>query len=97
MLYGIDQPGCEITLAFLDILHYTPTVSSAPYERGTYGSNADIDKSDAGIGIAVLSPRTHDDDGPRRTRRPQSIRESLLCKVSSASCSGSTQFLFDSL
>ena len=44
-------------------MYYTPTISSASHESGTYGRNADLDKSDAGIGIVVLGSRTHDDDG----------------------------------
>src|SRR5882757_8968271 len=63
MLYGIDQPSCDIARAFLEILHHTPTISSASHESGTYRRNADLDKSDAGIGIVVLRPRAHDDDG----------------------------------
>ena len=63
MLYGIDQPGCDITRAFLEVLYHAPTISSASHERGTYRRNADLDKSDAGVGIVVLRSRTHDDDG----------------------------------
>src|ERR1700720_2579315 len=63
MLYGIDQPGCDIARAFFEVLYYTPTISSASHESGTYGRNADLDKPDAGVGIVVLRSRTHDDDG----------------------------------
>ena len=62
-LYRIDQPGCDIARAFLEVQYYTPTIGSASHESGTYGGNADLDKSDAGVGIVVLRSRTHDDDG----------------------------------
>src|SRR5258706_1043074 len=63
MLYGIDQPGCDIACAFFEVLYHTPTISSASHESGTYRRNADLDKSDAGVGIVVLRSGTHDDDG----------------------------------
>jgi hypothetical protein len=63
MLCGIDQPGCDIARAFLEVQYYTPTIGSAPHESGTDGSNADLDKSDAGVGIIELRSRSHDDDG----------------------------------
>src|ERR1700676_2649053 len=63
MLYGIDQPGCDIARAFFEVLYHTPTISSASHKSGTYGRNADLDKSDAGVGIVVLRSCTHDDDG----------------------------------
>jgi hypothetical protein len=62
-LYGFDQPGCDVARAFFKVLYHTPTISPASHESGTYGRNADLDKSDAGIGIVVLGSRTHDDDG----------------------------------
>jgi len=63
MLYGIDQPGCDITRAFLEVLYHAPTIGSPPHESGADGSNADLDKSDAGVGIIELRSRSHDDDG----------------------------------
>ena len=63
MLCGIDQPSRDIARAFFKFLYHTPPVSSASHQSGTYGRNADLDKSDAGIGIVVLRSRTHDDDG----------------------------------
>jgi hypothetical protein len=63
MLYGIDQPSCDIARAFFEVLYYTPTISSASHESGTYRRNADLEKSDAGIGTVVLRSRTLDDDG----------------------------------
>jgi hypothetical protein len=38
----------------LDPNLFSPTVSSASHESVTYGRNADLYKSDAGIGIVVL-------------------------------------------
>ena len=61
MLYGIDQPGCDIARAFLEVQYHAPTIGSPPHESGADGSNADLDKSDAGVGIVVLRSRTHDD------------------------------------
>ena len=63
MLCGIDQPSRDIARAFFKFLYHTPPVSSASHQSGTYGRNADLDKSDAGIGIVVLRSPTHDDDG----------------------------------
>src|SRR5216683_6196709 len=63
MPYGFDQPSCDIARAFFKVLYRAPPVSSASHESGTYRRNADLDKSDAGIGIVVLRPRAHDDDG----------------------------------
>src|SRR5216684_8371279 len=63
MPYGFDQPSCDIARAFFKVLYRAPPVSSASHESGIYGRNADLDKSDAGIGIVVLRSRTHDDDG----------------------------------
>src|SRR6266478_1242358 len=63
MLYGIDQTGCNIARAFLEVLYHAPTIGSASHESGTDGSNADLDKSDAGVGIVELRSRSHDDDG----------------------------------
>ena len=63
MLYGIDQSSYDIACAFFEVLYHTPTICSASHESGTYGGNADLDKSDAGVGIIVLRSRTHDDDG----------------------------------
>ena len=63
MLYGIDQSSYDIACAFFEVLYHTPTICSASHESGTYGRNADLDKSDAGVGIIVLRSRTHDDDG----------------------------------
>ena len=63
MLYGIDQPGCDIARAFLEVQYHTPTVGPTPHESGTDGRNADLDKSDAGVGIIELRSRSHDDDG----------------------------------
>jgi hypothetical protein len=54
MLYGFDQPGCDIARAFLEVQYHTPTIGSAPHESGTDGSNADLDKSYAGVGIIQL-------------------------------------------
>jgi hypothetical protein len=59
MLCGIDQPGCDIARAFLEVQYHTPTIGSAPHESGTDGSTADLDKSDA----VELRSRSHDDDG----------------------------------
>src|SRR3977135_1868464 len=63
MLYGIDQSSYDIACAFFEVLYHTPTICSASHESGTYGRNAELDKSDAGVGIIVLRSRTHDDDG----------------------------------
>jgi hypothetical protein len=63
MLCGIDQPGCDIARAFLEVQYHTPTIGSAPHESGTDGSNADLNKSDAGVGIIEFRSRSHDDDG----------------------------------
>src|SRR5882762_6121015 len=63
MPYGFDQPSCDIARAFFKVPYRAPPVSSASHQSGTYGRNADIDKSDAGVGIVVLRSRTHDDDG----------------------------------
>jgi hypothetical protein len=35
MLYGFDQPGCDIARAFLEVLYYAPTIGSASHESGT--------------------------------------------------------------
>ena len=63
MLYGIDQSSYDIARAFFKVLYHTPTISSTSHESGPYRRNADLDKSDAGVRIVVLRPRTHDDDG----------------------------------
>src|ERR1700694_2196697 len=63
MLYGFDQPSRDIACAFFKVLYHAPTIRSASHESGPYRRNADLDKSDAGVGIVVLRPRTHDDDG----------------------------------
>src|SRR5216684_7663886 len=63
MPYGFDQPSCDIARAFFKVLYRAPPVSSASHESGIYGRNADLDKSNAGIGIVVLRSRTHDNDG----------------------------------
>src|ERR1700730_1727196 len=62
MLYVIDQPRREVARAFFEVLYHTPPCRSTPDERGCHGRNADLDKSDAGVGIVVLRSRTHDDD-----------------------------------
>jgi len=49
MLYGIDQPGCGHRARIPRGQYHTPTIGSAPHESGTDGSNADLDKSDAGL------------------------------------------------
>jgi hypothetical protein len=66
MLYGIDQPGRDIARAFLEVLYHTPAIGSASHESGADGRNADLDKSDAGVGIVELRSRPHDDDGLAR-------------------------------
>jgi hypothetical protein len=38
-----------------------PTISSASHENGTYGSNTDLDKSNAVVGIVVLRSRTREE------------------------------------
>src|SRR5882724_2601629 len=63
MLYGFDQPGRDIACAFFEVLYHTPTVSSAPHEGRTDRRDANLDKSDAGVGIIELRSRSHDDDG----------------------------------
>jgi hypothetical protein len=63
MLYGIDQPGCNISRALFKILYRTPPICSASHESGAHGRNADLDKSDARVGIVVFHSRTHDNDG----------------------------------
>jgi hypothetical protein len=63
MLCGFDQPGCDIARAFLEVKYHPPTISSASHESGTDRSNANLDKSDAGVGIVELRSRTDDDDG----------------------------------
>jgi hypothetical protein len=63
MIYGIDQPSRDVACALFKVLYHAPTIRSASHESGTYGRNADLDESDAGIGIVVLRSRTHDDDG----------------------------------
>jgi hypothetical protein len=63
MLHGFDQPSRDVTCALFKILYHAPTIRSASHESSTYRRNADLDKSDAGVGIVVLRPRTHDDDG----------------------------------
>src|SRR6267378_3909642 len=63
MLYGIDQSSYDIACAFFEVLYHTPTIRSAPDERGCHGRNADLDKSNAWVGIVVLRSRTHDHDG----------------------------------
>jgi hypothetical protein len=49
MLYGFDQPGCDIARAFFEIPHHAPTIGSASHESRTDGRNADLYKSDAGL------------------------------------------------
>jgi hypothetical protein len=66
MLYGIDQTSCEVACAIVQVLYRSPPIRSASHERMPTGRNADLDESDAGIGIAVLRSRTHDDDGAGR-------------------------------
>ena len=51
MLYGFDQSSCDIARAFLEVQYHPPTIGSAPHESGTDGRNADLDKSDPGVGI----------------------------------------------
>src|ERR1700688_1382395 len=63
MLCGFEQTGCNIPRAFFEVLYHAPTIGSASHEGGTDGSNADLDKSDAGVGIVELRSRSHDDDG----------------------------------
>src|ERR1700756_483033 len=63
MLYSFDQPGRDIARTFFEIQYHAPAIGSAPDESGTDGRNADVDKSDAGVGIIELCSRSHDDDG----------------------------------
>ena len=63
MLCSFDQTGCDIARAFFEVLYHAPTIGSAPHESGADGSNADLDKSDAGVGIIEFRSRSHDDDG----------------------------------
>ena len=63
MPYGFDQSGCDVTRAFLEVQYHAPAIGSAPDERGCHGRNADLDKSNAGVGIVELRSRSHDDDG----------------------------------
>ena len=63
MLGGVDQPSYDIACTFFEVLYHTPTIGPASHESGTDGRNADLDKSDAGVGIIVLGSRTHDNDG----------------------------------
>src|SRR3984893_13346499 len=63
MIYGIDQPSRDVACALFKVLYHAPTIRCSPGESGTYRRNADLDKSDAGVGIVMLRSRTHDDDG----------------------------------
>ena len=63
MLCGFDQPGRDIARAFFEVLYHAPTIGSASHESGTDVRNADLDKSDAGIGIVEFRSRANDDDG----------------------------------
>jgi hypothetical protein len=63
MLYGIDQPSCDIARAFVEVLYGTSLVSSTSHESGFHGRNANLDISDGGIRIVALEALANDDYG----------------------------------
>jgi hypothetical protein len=62
MLYGVDQPGCEVARAFFEVLYRTPPISSTPDECGCRGRNVNLDLSDPGVRIMAFRPPEHEDN-----------------------------------